>query len=158
MFFLTVIKNVAKGKSVRLSGPATLLPQELVNASDHTGGPMKAVRLHEFGGPEVLRYEDAPMPKLKTGEVLVKVFASALNPPDWYLRDGYRSLPPERQPKGDFPMIPGTDISGVVYTGKWQMVVKRKAGKFCLAGQKGFELTLPDFLQIYFTYQVANIY
>ncbi|SDH20194.1 NADP-dependent oxidoreductase [Mucilaginibacter gossypii] len=88
--------------------------EELVNTNDHTGRLMKAVRLHEFGGPEVLRYEDAPMPKLKTGEVLVKVFASALNPPDWYLRDGYHSLPPEWQPKGDFPMILGTDISGVV--------------------------------------------
>ncbi|OOQ60444.1 NADPH:quinone reductase [Mucilaginibacter pedocola] len=75
---------------------------------------MKAVRLHEFGGPEVLRYEDAPMPEIKKGEVLVKVHASALNPPDWYLRDGYRSLPPEWRPEGDFPMILGTDISGVV--------------------------------------------
>lgn len=84
-------------------------------ATDYkTGAVMKAVRLHAFGGPEVLHYEDAPMPELKDGEVLVKVHASALNPPDWYLRDGYRSLPPEWQPQGDFPMILGTDISGVV--------------------------------------------
>ncbi|MFD2873233.1 NADP-dependent oxidoreductase [Mucilaginibacter ximonensis] len=88
--------------------------KELLNTKIHAEGVMKAVRLHEFGGPEVLRYEDAPMPQLKAGEVLVKVYASALNPPDWYLRDGYRSLPPEWQPKGEFPMILGTDISGVV--------------------------------------------
>jgi NADPH2:quinone reductase len=55
---------------------------------------MKAVRLHAFGGLDVLRYEDAPRPTLAAGEVLVRVHAVGLNPPDWYLRDGYRSLPP----------------------------------------------------------------
>ena len=43
---------------------------------------MKAVRQHEFGGPEVLRYEDAPRPVLQAGEVLVRVHAIGLNPPD----------------------------------------------------------------------------
>ncbi|MGX1100224.1 NADP-dependent oxidoreductase [Amorphus sp. MBR-141] len=75
---------------------------------------MKAVRQHEFGGPEVLIYEDAPMPELKAGEVLVRVHAIGINPPDWYLRDGYRSLPPEWRPEGNFPLILGTDVSGVV--------------------------------------------
>lgn len=75
---------------------------------------MKAVRQHEFGGPEVLRYEDAPMPELKPGEVLVRVHAVGLNPPDWYLRNGYKMLPPEWQPKVEFPLILGTDISGVI--------------------------------------------
>ncbi len=75
---------------------------------------MKAVRLHEFGGPEVLRYEDAPKPELKPGEILVRVHAVGINPPDWYLREGYRSLPPEWRPPEAFPIIPGTDISGVV--------------------------------------------
>ncbi|WP_420107533.1 NADP-dependent oxidoreductase [Mesorhizobium qingshengii] len=75
---------------------------------------MKAIRLHAFGGPEVLRYEDAPKPELKAGEVLVRVHAIGINPPDWYLRDGYRMLPPEWRPQMSFPVIPGTDISGVV--------------------------------------------
>jgi NADPH:quinone reductase-like Zn-dependent oxidoreductase len=75
---------------------------------------MKAVRLHAFGGPEVLVYEDAPKPELEAGEVLVRVHAVGLNPPDWYLREGYKMLPPEWQPKIAFPVIPGTDISGVV--------------------------------------------
>lgn len=75
---------------------------------------MKAVRLHAFGGPEVLVYEEAPRPEPKAGEVLVRVHAVGLNPPDWYLREGYRSLPPEWRPQGSFPVIPGTDISGVV--------------------------------------------
>jgi len=75
---------------------------------------MQAVRQHEFGGPEVLRYEAAPMPELKAGEVLVRVHAIGLNPPDWYLRDGYKMLPPDWRPSVTFPLILGSDISGVV--------------------------------------------
>jgi len=75
---------------------------------------MKAVRLHEFGGPEVLKYEDAPVPELQPGEVLVRVHAAGINPPDWYLRDGFSTFPPEWRPTVPFPIIPGTDISGVV--------------------------------------------
>ncbi|OWJ68953.1 NADPH:quinone reductase [Inquilinus limosus] len=75
---------------------------------------MKAVRFHVFGGPEVLRYEDAPRPDPAAGEVLVRVHAVGLNPPDWYLREGYKMLPSEWQPPVSFPAIPGTDISGVV--------------------------------------------
>lgn len=78
------------------------------------GETMKAVRLHAFGGPEVLTYEDGPKPDVRPGEVLVRVRAVGLNPPDWYLRDGYRALPPEWRPDGDFPLILGTDVSGVV--------------------------------------------
>lgn len=77
-------------------------------------GTMKAIRQHAFGGPEVLVYEDAPKPQVKPGEVLVRVHAIGLNPPDWYLRDGYRTLPPEWRPRVAFPVILGTDISGVV--------------------------------------------
>jgi len=75
---------------------------------------MKAVVQHQFGGPEVLKYENVPIPKLKPGEVLVRVHAIGLNPPDWYLRDGYKMLPPEWQPQVPFPVILGTDISGVI--------------------------------------------
>ncbi|WP_426232061.1 NADP-dependent oxidoreductase [Pararhizobium sp. DWP3-4] len=75
---------------------------------------MKAVLLHRFGAPEVLRYEDAPRPTAASGEVLVRVHAASLNPPDLYLRDGYRALPPEWQPDPIFPLILGTDVSGVV--------------------------------------------
>ena len=75
---------------------------------------MKAVRLHEFGGPDVLRFEEAPRPVIGPGEVLVRVFAASINPPDLYLRDGYRTMPPEWQPDPVFPLIIGTDMSGVV--------------------------------------------
>ena len=79
-----------------------------------TSKHMKAIRQHQFGGPEVLRYEEAPVPELKAGEVLVRVHAAGINPPDWYLRDGYKMLPPEWQPQVAFPVILGTDISGVI--------------------------------------------
>lgn len=75
---------------------------------------MKAVQLHEFGEPEVLHYEDAPKPIAQPGEVLVRVHAASLNPPDLYLRDGYRALPPEWRPDASFPLILGTDVSGEV--------------------------------------------
>ena len=75
---------------------------------------MKAIRLHKPGGPEVLVYEDVEIPEVKDGEVLVRVHAVGLNPPDWYLREGYKMLPPEWQPPIAYPVIPGTDISGVV--------------------------------------------
>lgn len=75
---------------------------------------MKAVRLHAHGGPEVLRYEDAPRPAVKAGEVLVRVHAVGINPPDWYLRDGYSTLPADWRPPVPLPAIPGSDISGVV--------------------------------------------
>ncbi|WP_372013206.1 NADP-dependent oxidoreductase [Tistrella mobilis] len=78
------------------------------------GEMMNAVRIHRFGGPEVLVYEAVPRPRPGPGEVLVRVHAVGVNPPDWYLRDGYRSLPPAWRPAGGFAIIPGTDVSGVV--------------------------------------------
>jgi NADPH:quinone reductase-like Zn-dependent oxidoreductase len=75
---------------------------------------MKAIRLHQFGSPEVLRYEEVAIPGLKPGEVLVRVYAVGINPPDWYLRDGFTILPPAWRPPVPLPIIPGTDISGVV--------------------------------------------
>lgn len=75
---------------------------------------MKAVQLHEFGGPEVLRYEDVLIPDFKSGEVLIRVHAVGINPPDWYLRDGFKIVPPEWRPPIPLPAIPGTDVSGAV--------------------------------------------
>ena len=75
---------------------------------------MKAVQLHAFGGPENLLYEDAPRPHVGNDDVLVHMQAASLNPPDWYLRDGFRTLPPEWRPDPVFPLILGTDVSGIV--------------------------------------------
>lgn len=67
---------------------------------------MKAVRIHSYGGPEVLKYEDAPRPKPGPGEVLVKVYAAGVNPVDWKIREGYRKI-------HTLPLILGWDFSGV---------------------------------------------
>jgi NADPH:quinone reductase-like Zn-dependent oxidoreductase len=75
---------------------------------------MKAVRQHCFGDPQVLRLEEAPRPDVAPGEVLVRVHAVGLNPPDLYLREGYRMLPEAWRPPVSFPLILGTDVSGVV--------------------------------------------
>ena len=82
--------------------------------STNTTNTMKAIRLHEFGGPEVLRYEEVSIPELKPGEVLVRVNSVGINPPDWYLRDGFTILPPAWRPPVPLPIIPGTDVSGIV--------------------------------------------
>jgi NADPH:quinone reductase-like Zn-dependent oxidoreductase len=75
---------------------------------------MKAIQLHEAGGPEVLRYEEVPVPGIGPGEVLVRVHAAGVNPPDWYLREGMKVMPAEMRPALEFPLTPGTDMSGVV--------------------------------------------
>ncbi|OXM68503.1 NADP-dependent oxidoreductase [Amycolatopsis vastitatis] len=75
---------------------------------------MNAIRLHEFGGPEVLRHEEAPVPEPAPGEVLVRVHAVGINPPDWYSREGMPDVPAELKPPVELPLIPGTDVSGVV--------------------------------------------
>src|SRR5882762_6247965 len=67
---------------------------------------MKAVRIHEFGGPEVLRYEDMPEPKPRKDQVLVRVRACAMNHLDIWVRKGL--------PGVNLPHILGSDIAGEV--------------------------------------------
>ncbi|MGH9345469.1 MAG: zinc-binding dehydrogenase [Terriglobia bacterium] len=69
---------------------------------------MKAVRIHAHGGLDVLRYEDAPVPEIQPGEVLVQVKACALNHLDLWMRAGVEGW------KLSFPHILGSDVSGVV--------------------------------------------
>jgi NADPH:quinone reductase-like Zn-dependent oxidoreductase len=73
---------------------------------------MKAVRIHEFGGPEVLRYEDAPDPQLLDDQVLVRVRACAMNHLDLWVRKRLSGV--------KLPHILGSDIAGeVVEVGKY---------------------------------------
>ena len=67
---------------------------------------MKAVRIHEFGGPEVLKYEDIPEPELRKDQVLVRVRACALNHLDLWVRKGL--------PGVKLPHILGSDIAGEI--------------------------------------------
>ncbi|WP_369182729.1 NADP-dependent oxidoreductase [Streptomyces sp. Y1] len=75
---------------------------------------MGAVRLHAFGGPEVLVYEEVARPEPGPGEVLVRVHAAGVNPADWFGRRGFDNIPPELRPDRKPPVILGSDISGVV--------------------------------------------
>ncbi len=72
---------------------------------------MKAIRIHEYGGLEVLRYEEVPIPKPEEGEVLVRVHAAGVNPSDAKIREGKAFASMYEDP---FPFIPGWDVSGVV--------------------------------------------
>ena len=86
--------------------------------TSHRGSPsgkvdnqtMKAVRVHKYGGPDVLQYEDAPRPKPQADEVLIRVHAAGVNPLDWKVREGHvKDFRPHK-----FPLIIGWDLSGVV--------------------------------------------
>lgn len=69
---------------------------------------MKAIRVHEFGPPSVMRLEEVPDPEPGPGEVLVEMRAAGVNPVDTYVRSGtYAKLPP-------LPFVPGNDAAGVV--------------------------------------------
>src|SRR4051812_16216045 len=71
---------------------------------------MKAVRIHNYGGPEVLQYEDAPSPRPALGEVLIRVHAAGVNPADWQIREGhFRQLVQD-----NLPFTLGWDVSGVI--------------------------------------------
>jgi NADPH:quinone reductase-like Zn-dependent oxidoreductase len=71
---------------------------------------MKAVHIHDYGGLDVLHYEDALRPKPAAGEVLIHVHATTVNPFDCAVRAGYMG----QYFNYTFPLILGTDVSGVV--------------------------------------------
>jgi len=104
---------------------------------------MKAIRFHEFGGPEVLKYEDVPDPVLRKDQVLVRVKACALNHLDLFCRAGV--------PGVKLPHINGSDISGdIVEVGEY--ITDLKPGqrvllvpmmfdnvcRACVSGQQNF--------------------
>ena len=70
------------------------------------GGTLKAIRVHRFGEPEVLRLEEVPEPEIGPGQVLIKVQAVGVNPVEAYIRAGaYAAAPP-------LPYTPGMDAAG----------------------------------------------
>jgi NADPH:quinone reductase-like Zn-dependent oxidoreductase len=71
---------------------------------------MKAVRIHTYGGTEVLNYEDAPRPEPNSDEVLIRVYAAGVNPVDWKIREGYL----KDMLNHSLPLTLGWDVSGVV--------------------------------------------
>jgi NADPH:quinone reductase-like Zn-dependent oxidoreductase len=71
---------------------------------------MKAIRIHEFGGPEVLSIDEIPVPQPAADEVLIKVHATSVNPVDWKIRKGLRK---EKFPS-KLPLTLGWDVSGTI--------------------------------------------
>jgi NADPH2:quinone reductase len=69
---------------------------------------MRAIRVGEFGGPEVLKLQEVPDPKPDSGQVLVRVKAAGVNPVDTYIRSGTYARKPS------LPYTPGSDASGIV--------------------------------------------
>lgn len=75
-----------------------------------SGTMMKAVRAHDFGGPEQLRYEDVEKPVAGPGQLVVQVKAASVNPVDWKLRSGAAKA----IVNFPMPMTSGGDLAGVV--------------------------------------------
>src|SRR3979411_2253705 len=69
---------------------------------------MKAIRVRQFGGPEVLKLEEVPTPKPGPGQILVRVHAAGVNPYDTYMRNGTYAIKPP------LPYTPGSDAAGAV--------------------------------------------
>src|SRR3984893_13468468 len=69
---------------------------------------MKAIVVHQFGGPEVLSLEEVPTPKSAAGQVLVRIHAAGVNPYDTYMRAGTYAIKPP------LPYTPGSDAAGTV--------------------------------------------
>lgn len=72
---------------------------------------MKAIRIHEFGGAEVMKLEDTERPVPASDEILVKVYASGVNPVDWVIRNGANDV---LRPLLTLPMTLGWDAAGVI--------------------------------------------
>jgi NADPH:quinone reductase-like Zn-dependent oxidoreductase len=94
------------------------------SAHGATGPLMKAVVLHEYGGPEALKLAEVPRPEPKDDEVLVRVIAAAVNPVDAYVRQGMLS----KRGLDKRPAIIGYDIAGVVEKTGANVTKKFKAG------------------------------
>jgi NADPH:quinone reductase-like Zn-dependent oxidoreductase len=71
---------------------------------------MKAVVIHEYGGPEVLKYEDVPRPEPRDDQLLVRVIGAGVNPVDGMIRSGMF----DKEGTHAFPVILGGDVAGVV--------------------------------------------
>src|SRR5437773_8367895 len=112
--------------SLRILAPLSVTALVLLPVSAERAAEtpmMKAVVAHEYGGPEVLKFEEVPRPEPKENEALVRVIASGVNPADPLTLSGKYA----REFGTHLPLIPGYDIAGIVEkTGV--KVTKLKAG------------------------------
>ncbi|QDP23596.1 NADP-dependent oxidoreductase [Bradyrhizobium cosmicum] len=110
---------------------------------EQTHSTMMAWRVHQFGSPEVMKFERVPRPEPDPGEVLVKVAAAGVGPWDGWIRSGKSALP---QP---LPLTLGSDISG-------QIVAMGPGDTELRAGDQVFGVTNSRFIGAYAEYAVAS--
>jgi len=99
----TVGFTFALGALVALNGSPGATAQALPKT-------MKAIVAHEYGGPDVLKYEDVPLPEPKENEILVRVIASGVNPADPLILNGKYA----KEFGTHLPLVLGYDMAGVV--------------------------------------------
>lgn len=90
-------------------GMATLAMLPCLPAAESPKPMMKAVIVHEYGGPEVLKFEEVARPEPKENEVLVRVIGAGVNPADPLIVSGKYA----KEFGTHLPLIPGYDIAGV---------------------------------------------
>ncbi|WFU69297.1 NADP-dependent oxidoreductase [Bradyrhizobium sp. CB2312] len=110
---------------------------------ERTQSTMMAWRVHEFGSPEVMKFERVPRPEPGPGEVLVKVAAAGVGPWDGWIRSGKSALP---QP---LPLTLGSDLSGEI-VGMGPGVTELRVG------DQVYGVTNPQFVGAYAEYAVAS--
>jgi NADPH:quinone reductase-like Zn-dependent oxidoreductase len=110
---------------------------------EQTHSTMMAWRVHEFGPPNVMRFERVPRPEPGPGEILVKVEAAGVGPWDGWIRAGKSALP---QP---LPLILGSDLAGeIVATGPGVSELR--------VGEQVYGVTNPQFIGAYAEYALAS--
>jgi NADPH:quinone reductase-like Zn-dependent oxidoreductase len=120
--------------------PSNIVPQE---NDDQTQSTMMAWRVHEFGPPEVMRFERVPRPKPESGEILVEVEGAGVGPWDGWIRAGKSALP---QP---LPLTLGSDLSGkIVAVGPGVSELR--------VGDEVYGVTNPQFIGAYAEYALAS--
>ena len=110
---------------------------------EQTHSTMMAWRVHEFGPPEVMRFERVPRPEPGPDEILVKVEAAGVGPWDGWIRAGKSALP---QP---LPLILGSDLSG-------KIVAAGPGVSELRVGEQVYGVTNPQFIGAYAEYALAS--
>jgi NADPH:quinone reductase-like Zn-dependent oxidoreductase len=120
--------------------PSSIVPQANEKRSHST---MMAWRVHEFGTPEIMKFEPVPRPEPGPGEVLVKVEAVGVGPWDGWIRAGKSALP---QP---LPLTLGSDLSG-------EIVAMGTGVSELRVGDQIYGVTNPRFIGAYAEYALAS--
>src|SRR5262245_24564600 len=110
----------------RLAFPAAAFAAGILNTllfAQSVKPTMKAVVIHNYGGPEALKYEDIPQPEPQDNQLLIRVIAAGVNPVDGLIRSGMF----DKEGKRAFPIILGGDVAGIVEK-VGSKVTKFKAG------------------------------